>query len=46
MPQVYKLIGKDCLEAVGQILHTKIAIKQQSNHHKMIQTKTTTNQVL
>ena len=42
MTQVYKLIGKDCLEAVGQILYTTIAINQQSNHHTIMQTKTST----
>ena len=37
---MYKLIGENFLEAVGQILRTKIAINQQSNHNKTIQTKT------
>ena len=42
MPQAYKLIGKDCLEAVGYILHTTIAINHQSNHYTMLQTKNST----
>ena len=42
MSQVYKLIGKDFMEAVDQILNNTIAINQQSKHHTMIQTKTST----
>ena len=37
---MYKLIGKKFLEAVGKILRSTIAINQQSNHNKTIQTKT------
>ena len=42
IPQVYILLGKDCLEAVGYILHIKIAINHQSNLYTMLQTKNST----
>ena len=42
IPQVYILLGKDCLEAVGRIVHSTIVMNQNSNQHTMIQSKTST----